>query len=105
MDNFEISFIVLLIAFLYSLYMVNRLKIHVARIEQDAKRYRHLRSLHWSDDVYSVVRSKELSIGTTTFRLGLLDDALDECIRKVSYPNPPGTVAPPISDILVRDKL
>ena len=46
--------------------------------EADAKRYRWLRSQHWTEDTFCVVRPGSLSVGAMTFARDDLDSRIDE---------------------------
>jgi hypothetical protein len=54
----------------------------IEALRRDAERYRFLRNMHWSDGGLVVARAGHLSVGTTTYSLVLLDEAVDSAVRE-----------------------
>lgn len=52
---------------------------------RDADRYAWLREQHWSDDTLTVTKPDCVKLGSLTYSLGMLDQAIDAAIKESDY--------------------
>jgi hypothetical protein len=57
------------------------IETRLAAVEADAERYRWLRSQHWTQDTFCVVRPGSLGVGAMTFTSDELDARIDGFMR------------------------